>query len=314
MPAHPQLSADDASEMIKYVLSLSQPKPKIKSLPAQGTYTTKQQPDDKGQGVYIFRAAYTDHGANGLPGVAGEETFTLRNASVNPTKYDEVIDATKMSYGGNNFIIPAKSGSYISLKQVDLTGITGIVFVAMAPKAQLNAEGGFIELHIDAPNGKLLGRTDFIGDAGGGALSFSGKPVSLNVTPAEGLHDIYLVFTNPKAKQGASLMIVMNTTFKMGEAGNDQNVQADVSKIDLNDYVGKYKMTGLPFPYIEVSVQDGKLTMKAGEQGGEISPTGEADTFDAGGKATLLFIRDDKKNVAKLQMEAMGFKFDGEKE
>ena len=54
---------------------LSQPKPKVKSLPAEGTYTVKQQPNDKGQGVYIFRAAYTDLGANGLPGIPAEGNF-----------------------------------------------------------------------------------------------------------------------------------------------------------------------------------------------------------------------------------------------
>ena len=69
-----------------------------------------------------------------------EETFTLHNAKINPSKYDEVIDATKMSYGGTNLVIPSKSGSYISLKQIDLTGIAGIEITAMAPKAQLDAE------------------------------------------------------------------------------------------------------------------------------------------------------------------------------
>ena len=54
--------------------------------------------------------------------------------------------------------------------------------------------------------------------------------------------------------------------------------------------------------------------MKAGEQGGNITPMDEPDKFDAGGKATLLFIRDEKKKVTKLQMEAMNFKFDGVKE
>ncbi len=314
MAAHPNLSAEDAAEMIKYILSLAQPKPKVKSLPAKGTYITKQQPNDKGQGMYIFRAAYTDRGANGLPGIASEETFTLRNASINPTKYDELVDATKMSYGGNNFVIPSKSGSYISLKQIDLTSITSIDISAMAPKAQLNAEGGIIELHIDAPNGKLLGKTPFIGDAGGGGFSLGGgKPVSLAVTPTEGVHDIYLVFTNPNSK-GGSLMIVLNTVFKTGDSTINQNVQKDLPKVDLNDYVGKYKMTGLPFPYLEVSIADGKLMMKGGEQSGAISQTGEADKFDADGKATLLFIRDEKKKVFKLQMEAMGFKFDGIKE
>lgn len=312
MAAHPQLSAEDASEMLKYIMSLAQPKPKIKSLPVEGTYTAKLPANDKGQGVFIFRAAYTDHGANGLPGVASEETFTLRSPTINPTKYDEVVDATKMSYGGNNFIIPSKSGSYISLKGVDLTAITSIEITAMAPKAQLNAAGGVVELHIDAPKGKLIGKTDFIGDNGGG-FGFGGKPVSLPVTATEGVHDIYLVFSNPQAAQGSSLMIVLNTTFKTGDVVAAP-VQSDIPKADLNDYVGKYKMSNLPFPYIEISVQDGKLFMKAGEQGGAITPMDEADKYDASGKAIIYFIRDDKKKVVKLQMEASGFKFEGDKE
>lgn len=315
MAAHPQLSADDASEMIKYILSLSQPKPKVKSLPLQGTYITKAQPGDKGQGVYIFHAAYKDHGANGLPGVMGEETFTLRSASINPSKYDEVVDVTKMSFGGNSFIIPTKTGGYIGLKNIDLTGITRIDLTAMAPKAQLNAEGGIIEMHMDDPAGPLLGQTAFIGDAGGGGgFGFGGKPVPLLVKPSEGAHDIYFVFRNNNAKQGASLMIVMNTVFKTDTIAGEQNAAAITVKTDLNAYVGKYKMTGLPFPYIEVSVQDGKLMIKAGEQGGEITPMNTPDKYDASGKATFLFIRDEKKKVIKLQMEAMNFKFDGVKE
>lgn len=109
-------------------------------------------------------------------------------------------------------------------------------------------------------------------------------------------------------------MIVLNTVFKTGDEGKAPTTQADALKVDLNAYVGKYKMTNLPFPYIEISVQDNKLFMKAGEQGGAISPTGEGDKFDADGKATLFFIRDENKKVTKLQMEAMNFKFDGVKE
>ena len=56
----------------------------------------------------------------------------------------------------------------------------------------------------------------------------------------------------------------------MGAAG--QSKAQVLPKADLNDYVGKYKMTGLPFPYIEVSIQDGKLNMKAGEQAGRGDP------------------------------------------
>ncbi len=154
---------------------------------------------------------------NGLPGVSSEETFTLRNAKIYPVKYNEVVDDTKMSYGGTSFIIPVKTGSYISLKQIDVTGISHIDLTAMAPKAQLNAEGDTIELLMDSPKCELLGKTPFIGDAGGGGVTMGGKPTSIEVKPTEGVHDIYLVFLNPNAKPGASLMVVMNTTFRSGD-------------------------------------------------------------------------------------------------
>ena len=82
--------------------------------------------------------------------------------------------------------------------------------------------------------------------------------------------------------------------FKTGDAPIAA-APADLPKVDLNDYVGKYKMTNLPFPYVEISVKDGQLMMKAGEQGGPISPTAEPDKYDADGKATIYFIRDDTK-------------------
>jgi cytochrome c len=314
MAAHPQLSAADAAEMVKYILSVGQAKPKVKSLPLKGSYAVKPQASDKGQGVYMFRASYTDRGANGLPGASTEESFTLRSPKINPTSFDEFSDVNKMSFGGNSFVIPTKSGAYIGLKQIDLTSITQLELTAMAPKAQLNAEGGIIELRMDAPNGKLLGQTEFIGDQPGGGFSMGGKPVTLNVTPQEGIHDIFLVFQNPKAKAGASLMILLNTNFKTADEAPAQEVKKEDVKVDLNDYVGKYKMTGLPFPYIEVSIQDAKLYMKAGEQGGAVNPTNDADKFDANGQATLQFIRDDKKKVIKLKLEAMNMVFEGTKE
>jgi cytochrome c len=311
MAAHPQLSADDAAEMVKYVLSIAEGKPKVKSLPVSGSYTTKVQPNDKGQGVYIFRAAYKDRGANGLPGISGEESFTLRSPNINPTNYDEVVDATKMSFGGNKLVIPSKSGSYIALKNIDLTGLTQVEVMAMAPKAQLNAAGGFIEVRLDKADGKLVGKSDFIGDTGGG---FGGKPVLISLQPVSGSHDLFMVFTNPEAKGGASLMVVLNTSFKPGDYAPDTKNQAVAPASDLNAYAGKYKMTGLPFEYMTVSVKDGKLLLDANGQIGEIKPTSTPDIYDADGKAVLTFLRDDKKAVNKVKMDAMGFTFEGVKE
>ena len=312
MAAHPKITSADAAEMVRYILDVGKPKPKVKSLPVEGAYTVKLPPGDKGEGAYIFRASYADRGANGLPSVPSEETFVLRSSKINPSNYEVFDNVNKMSFNNTKFVIPAKSGSYIGLKNIDLTGITRVDINAAAPKQQLNAEGGIVELRMDTPNGKLLGQTEFIGDKPGGGFSFGGSAVPLKIAPTEGVHDVYLVFRNPNAKPG-SLMIVFNTEFKTDEPTAVASAPQTVAAVDLNDYAGKYKMTGLPFPFVEVSVKDGKVMMQAGEQGGEIKPAGE-DKFDADGKATILFIRDEKKKVTKLKMEAMGFSFDGVKE
>ena len=311
MAAHPQLTSADASEMVKYILSLSDDKPKVKSLPVKGTYITKTNANDKGQGVYIFRAAYKDRGAFGLAGLASEETFALRSPVINPSKYDLFADVNKMSFNGNSFVMPNKNGSYVGLSQIDLTGIVQLNVTAAAPKAQANALGGFIELYVDSPQGKMIGKSEFIGDVPGGV--FSGKPVSIGIETTEGVHDFYLVFQNPEMKSAQIMMVVLNTEFKLeGEAkiaASNVTYTAD----ELATYAGKYKMDGLPFPYIEVSLKDGKLIMDAGGQAGPINPTPAKDKFDADGRATITFLRENQK-VSRLSMEAMGFRFEGVRE
>ena len=49
--------------------------------------------------------------------------------------------------------------------------------------------------------------------------------------------------------------------------------------------------------------------MDAGGQAGEIKPTGDADKFDADGKATILFIRDEKKESDQSEDGCHGIQF-----
>jgi cytochrome c len=296
---------------VKYILSLSNEKANANSLPAAGSYTTKVPTGDKGQGVFILRASYEDQGNNGLPSLSSEQTYTLRNAKISPHGFDKYESAAKMSFGGNDFVIPGKSGSYIGLNQADLTGIQRVEMVVATPKAQLNAQGGNIELRLDSPTGKLIGESGFIEatDQGG----FGGNAVKINLTPTEGIHDLYVVFQNPKAE--GSLMVVMGIEFKTAasDAGTAPAATAAPAN-DLSAYAGKYKMTGLPFEYIEVKIKDSKVIMDAGGQGGEVSPTDTPDKFDADGKATVYFIRDEAAKVSKIKLEAMGMVFEGKKE
>jgi cytochrome c len=310
MAAHPQLSAVDAAEMAKYILSLAQPKVKANTLPSKGAYTVKLPANDKGLGVYVFKAAYKDRGYKNLPSIGSEETFTLRNPKINPSDFDLFNDVNKMSFNNMKFVIPTKPGAYIGIQKIDLTGIPRINVTAMAPKAQLNAAGGYIQVHIDQPNGPIIGQSKFIGDGGG----FAGKPVSIDLKATSGVHDLYLVFKNDELKVPQSLMIVTDFEVK-GDTLEASNPTASIPSkpVSLNDYVGKYIFKGLPFESITVTIDNGKVIFDIGSQKGEAKPTVEADKFDADGKATLQFVRDASSNVVKLKMTAMGQSFEGDK-
>lgn len=220
MSAHPQLSATDAADMIKYVLNVSSASGAGNTLPVKGSYTAKIPAGDKGKGVYIVRALYEDKGANGLPSLRSEKTFMLRNTTLDVHGFDHYDNVNKMSFGGNNLAIPSKSGAYMTLNQADLNGVTAVRVMAAAPKPQLNAKGGKVELRLDSPTGKLIGESPFLEatekmDFAPSALTI---PVKLP-TPADTKpHDVYLVFVNPKDPAG-SLMVVMGVDVILNTTG-----------------------------------------------------------------------------------------------
>jgi cytochrome c len=266
MAGHPQLSTADASEMVKYILNIANEKPKEKGLPTKGTFTAKIPSSDKGKGVFIVRAAYEDQGANGLPSLKSEQSFVLRNSKIDPHGFDEYIDINKMAFGGRNLAIPAKSGSYMAIKQIDLAGLKELVVMATAPKPQLNAAGGKVELHLGSPKGQLLGESQFL--EASDKMDFNPKmvtvPINLAGVAIDKLQDIYVVFINPKAE--GSLMVVMGLEFKLS---NEGTAIVEPKKDATSDFfAGKWnaKMIGTPGGDVAIDFIieriDGKLTGK----------------------------------------------------
>jgi cytochrome c len=164
MSAHPQLAQADAQEMVSYILSLAEKKQAAPSLPVKGNYTMTLPKDDKGEGRYLVRAAYRDKGSSGIPAITAGKTLVLRSAKMPAGKADKIEGV--MKYG--TVIIASVKNSSIGFSNIDLTGIEQIKFTASAPKSQLNAAGGTIEVRLDEPTGKLVGETAFISSGDGG--------------------------------------------------------------------------------------------------------------------------------------------------
>ncbi len=325
MAAHPQLSAEEAADITKYILSLGEMKSNANSLPTKGSFPATVKASDQGKGVFIVRAAYKDHGANGMPALLAEKSFVLRSTTVGAHDFDEFVDATKMAFGGSNLIIPSKSGAYVSLKQVDLTGLSSVKLQATAPMAQLNAAGGKLELHLDSPTGTLIGESEFLeaSSESGFAPSPMVAPINLPTDFDGKLKDLYLVFTNDRVENPGTLMVVMGAEFKLANEPKPVVVEEEQGSesVSVNDfYTGKWDLTFLGTPngdskmIADFSRKNGKLTGKLIDPEGKNQAISMSDIQDSkdqldfsftsqGFNVTVKLFKDDQNHLKGKMMD-----------
>ncbi|HYN81859.1 MAG TPA: c-type cytochrome [Gemmatimonadaceae bacterium] len=213
MPAHPQITNEQASAMVAYILSLGERKTSAPSLPDRGAYLPPAGSADAPKGVVMLRAEYTDRGANGMPAITKEKTVVLRSPSV-------VVASGELSEGLSKQSVPevpveitvvSRPGASVALKQIDLTGVAAVTFAAVAP-ARFQAKGGKIEVRIDSPTGPLLGESEVIRPTTDSVAPPSRLRVALRPTP--GVRDVYLVFRSPDAKGDQFLFGLLTATFE----------------------------------------------------------------------------------------------------
>ena len=189
MSAHPQLKDSEATDMVRYILSLANDKAANKQ-PLAGDYVPAQQKKD---GSYVLTASYTDRG-NGVVGpLTGSTSLALRSPVVKAVSADVKRDISEYDIPKlGPAAIGTKSGSYLVFNDIDLTGIQGIMPSVFALNDQV--VGGKLEARLDSPTGTLLGEADVKHGAAG--------PVDLPFRqPVSGIHKLCLVFVNPTAGQ-----------------------------------------------------------------------------------------------------------------
>ena len=189
MSAHPQLKDSEATDMVRYILSLADDKAANKQ-PLAGDYVPAQQKKD---GSYVLTASYTDRG-NGVVGpLTGSTSLALRSPVVKAISADVKRDISEYDIPKlGPAAIGKKSGSYLVFNEIDFTGIQAIS-ASVSSDAEHTA-GGKLEARLDSPTGTLLGETDVKHGAAG--------PVDLSFRqPVSGIHKLCLVFVNPGAGQ-----------------------------------------------------------------------------------------------------------------
>jgi len=211
MPAHPALTAEQAAAMVAYIRSLTDTATGSSSLPVRGSYTPPAGSGDAPQGVFVLRAEYTDRSANGMPAITTEQALVLRSPSVVVATGDMSDGVSQQSAEGIPvpITVVTRSGSSVALKQIDLTGVGAVTFVAVAP-TQYQAKGGKIAVHLDSPTGALLGESEPIRPTADQAP----VPLRVPLRPTPGLHDVYVVFGNSEAQGDGFMFGVLTATFE----------------------------------------------------------------------------------------------------
>jgi cytochrome c len=193
MSAHPQLTAKEVSQMVKYILATKNNQQAKNRLPVQGIF----KPDIQAEGLYVFRSMYQDKGFGNTPPQVGQITQALRNAKVKAINCDE--NQTAIRYNNTYIRFPSDS-SYIAFRDLDLTDIENLKI------AYSTAFACRLSFRLDKPDGPEIGNLELRPDnAPGGNITnliSDWKEQTLRIKPLRGKYTLYLVASNfPEGQQ-----------------------------------------------------------------------------------------------------------------
>jgi cytochrome c len=89
-----------------------------------------------------------------------------------------------------------------------------------------------------------------------------------------------------------------------------------IDSTNLNDFVGRFKLSGAPIEALEFSIANGQLYLQAGPQGTGLDPQADkTDTFQAGGGMLVItFVRNEENKVIKANVNYQGMMMEAVKE
>ncbi len=116
-----------------------------------------------------------------IKGMGGNDSNVIEAENYD---YKSGIDIENCSEGGSD-VGYIENGDYIGFKDIDLTGADKIDF-----RVASNGSDAVLEVRLDSPDGKLIGKTDVTNT--GGWQEWVTKTCAIEAT--SGKHDVYLVF------------------------------------------------------------------------------------------------------------------------
>ncbi len=190
MAAHPDMTQDEVSAIVAYILAQTKEQTVPESLPLSGTFSLDAHKEvEQQQGMYFLRASYTDQGANGIGPLTSQSLFVLRHSRVQAETFDISHNIEVKAGSGSEPTVIEKiyDGSHIGFENIDLSGVTSLKFMLIGTTSSTTS--GTIEVRMDAVDGPLIGTAPI--EMG---RSTTGFGFETTLEKQTGQHDIYFLF------------------------------------------------------------------------------------------------------------------------
>ncbi|MCC9137830.1 ThuA domain-containing protein [Pontibacter silvestris] len=187
MPAHPDMSATEARQIVKWVLSLGETENAKKSLPANGQLMPQVSTQQQQNTILKLTATYTDQGDAGIRPLSASDAVYLRSNLIDVAELSEVKGFASKDSSGSEYLVFPAGEAWLKVEQLDLTGIRGI---GLAGFGSGQANQYQVEVRLGQPTGRKIGE---------GQISFStanGREtaiVSIQQVVNKELNDVYIV-------------------------------------------------------------------------------------------------------------------------
>ena len=193
MSAHPQLTVEEVSQMVEYILDLKPQMEEVKkSLPLSGILSFKEHIGKQGEGNYVLMASYRDKGNPNQPNseLTVSEQFIFRSQKIEAENADEIKEGTgTWSTSKSRVVGVMQDGFYLKFNGISLKGLKHLKFASFY---NLDQEfKGAVEIHEDGIDGPIIGK-QVLAHNGVEETFYYNIPVS----PTKDNANLYLVFTN----------------------------------------------------------------------------------------------------------------------
>jgi cytochrome c len=201
MSAHPQLNKQEAVEIVKYILSITQTGKPTVAARGKALIPLNEHKPEESRGIYTLSATYTDGGAEGASPLTTTTVISLRPAKVKAIYTDQQSGFARF---GNN-LANGDHKSFVMLKNVDLNHIDGFTF-----EYSSKDKAGEIEVRRDSQAGPVISLTNY---AATGAWDSVKTVLGSLHEPVTGKHDLYFIFKKPQ-KPNDDIINIKSITFE----------------------------------------------------------------------------------------------------